>query len=49
MKVSPLEILKQCFEKVIPSQDARTNISPLAFVVSLENGKTGTDHVSLWR
>lgn len=35
MKVSPLEVLKQCFEKVVPSQDARTKISPLAFVVSL--------------
>ncbi|MCP4258748.1 MAG: IS4 family transposase [Planctomycetes bacterium] len=35
MKVSPLEVLKQCFEKVIPSQDARTKINPLAFVVSL--------------
>lgn len=35
MKVSPLEILKQCFEKVVPSQDTRTNISPLEFVVSL--------------
>ncbi len=35
MKVSPLELLKQCFEKVVPSQDTRTNISPLEFVVSL--------------
>lgn len=35
MKVSPLEVLKQCFEKVVPSQDSRTKISPLAFVVSL--------------
>jgi hypothetical protein len=35
MKVSPLEVLKQCFEKVVPSQDTRTKISPLAFVVGL--------------
>jgi hypothetical protein len=35
VKVSPLEVLKQCFEKVVPSQDTRTKISPLAFVVSL--------------
>lgn len=35
MKVSPLEVLKQCFEKVVSSQDSRTKISPLAFVVSL--------------
>lgn len=35
MNVSPLEVLKQCFEKVVPSLDTRTKISPLAFVVSL--------------
>ena len=35
MKVSSLEVLKQCFKKVIPSQDSRTKVSPLAFVVSL--------------
>jgi len=35
VNVSPLEVLKQCFEKVVPSQDTRTKISPLAFVVSL--------------
>jgi hypothetical protein len=35
VKVSPLKVLKKYFEKVIPSQDSRTKISPLAFVVSL--------------
>ena len=30
-----LEVLKQAFEKVIPSQDARTTISPLEVVVCL--------------
>ncbi|HJW30779.1 MAG TPA: IS4 family transposase [Saprospiraceae bacterium] len=28
-------VLKQCFEKIIPSQDARTAINPLSFVVCL--------------
>ena len=32
---NPLDVLKQCFEKIIPSQDARTAINPLAFVVCL--------------
>ena len=30
-----LAVLKQCFEKIIPSQDARTAINPLEFVVCL--------------
>ena len=34
-KVSSPEVLKQCIEKVVPSVDARTTISPLAFVVAL--------------
>ena len=28
-----LEVLKQCFEKIVPSQDARTTINPLEFIV----------------
>ena len=28
-------MLKQCFEKIIPSQDARTAINPLSFVICL--------------
>jgi hypothetical protein len=28
-----LEVLKQCFEKMVPSQDARTTINPLEFIV----------------
>ena len=34
-KSNTLAVLKQCFEKVIPSQDARTAINPLEFVVCL--------------
>lgn len=30
-----LQVLKQCFEKVIPTEDARTAISPLKFIVCL--------------
>lgn len=30
-----LQTLKQCFEKVLPANDGRTEISPLEFVVSL--------------
>jgi hypothetical protein len=30
-----LEVLKQCFEKIVPSQDARTTINPLEFIVCL--------------
>jgi len=32
---NPLDVLKQCFEKIIPSQDARTTINPMEFVVCL--------------
>jgi hypothetical protein len=32
---NPLVILKQCFEKIVPSKDARTTINPLEFIVSL--------------
>ncbi len=35
MKANSLQVLNQCFEKAVSSQDTRTNISPLAFVVSL--------------
>jgi hypothetical protein len=34
-KSNPLNVLKQCFEKIIPSQDARTVINPLSFIVCL--------------
>jgi len=34
-KSNTLEVLKQSFEKVIPSQDARTTVTPLEFVVCL--------------
>ena len=34
-KSNILDVLKQCFEKIIPSQDARTAINPLSFVVCL--------------
>jgi hypothetical protein len=30
-----LNVLKQCFEKIVPSQDARTTINPLEFIVCL--------------
>ena len=30
-----LQVLKQCFEKVIPTEDARTAISLLKFIVCL--------------
>jgi len=30
-----LNVLKQCFEKVIPAEDARTRITPLAFTINL--------------
>lgn len=30
-----LEVLKQCFEKIVPSEDARTTINPLEFIVCL--------------
>jgi hypothetical protein len=30
-----LNVLKQCFEKVIPAEDARTTILPLEFIVTL--------------
>jgi len=29
---NPLDVLKPCFEKISPSQEARTAIDPLAFV-----------------
>ena len=32
---NPLEVLKQAFEKIIPSQDARTTVTPLECVVGL--------------
>lgn len=32
---NPLDVLKHCFEKIIPSQDARTTINPIEFVVCL--------------
>jgi putative transposase len=35
MKVSLLEVLKRCIEQVVPSIDACTKSSPLAFVVNL--------------
>ena len=34
-KSNTLDVLKQCFEKIIPSQDARTAINPLSFVACL--------------
>jgi len=34
-KSNTLDVLKQCFEKIIPSQDARTAINPLSFIVCL--------------
>ena len=34
-KRNTLNVLKQCFEKIIPSHDARTAINPLSFVVCL--------------
>jgi hypothetical protein len=34
-KSNTLDVLKQCFEKIIPRQDARTAINPLSFVVCL--------------
>ncbi len=48
---NPLDVLKQCFEKIIPSQDARTTINPMEFVVCLvfcyfrrfENIRAGSD------
>jgi hypothetical protein len=30
-----LNVLKQCFEKVIPAEDARTTITPLEFTINL--------------
>ena len=30
-----LEVLKQCFEEVVPRHDKRTTIAPLSFVVCL--------------
>ena len=30
-----LEVLKQCFEEVVPTDDKRTTIAPLSFVVCL--------------
>ena len=32
---STLEVLKQCFEKVVPSEDKRSTMGPLSFVVCL--------------
>ncbi len=32
-KVNALEVLKQCFGKIVPEKDARAKISPLEFVV----------------
>jgi hypothetical protein len=32
---NPLVILKQCFEKIVPTKDSRTTINPLEFIVSL--------------
>ncbi len=34
-KVNALDVLKQCFKKIVPEKDARTKISPLEFVVCL--------------
>ena len=34
-KRNTLDVLKQCFEQIIPSQDGRTPINPLSFVVCL--------------
>jgi len=34
-KSNTLDVLKPCFEKIIPSQDARTASNPLEFVVCL--------------
>jgi len=33
-KFNMLKTLRECFEKVLPNKDSRTNISPLEFVVS---------------
>ena len=33
--VNTLQVLKQCFEKIIPTEDARTTINPLEFIVCL--------------
>ena len=35
VKSNTLDVLKQCFEKIIPCQDARTTINPLEFIVCL--------------
>jgi hypothetical protein len=32
---SILDVLKQCFEKFIPAEDARTTITPLEFTITL--------------
>jgi hypothetical protein len=34
-KNNPLDVLKECLEKVVPSQDGRTTINPLEFIVCL--------------
>jgi hypothetical protein len=34
-KGNTLQVLKQCFENVIPTEDARTIINPLEFIVCL--------------
>ena len=34
-----LEVLKQCFEEVVPRHDKRTTIAPLSFVVCLVPAK----------
>ena len=34
-KNNPLDVLKECLEKIVPSQDGRTTINPLEFIVCL--------------
>ena len=35
LNANTVQVLKQCFEKIIPTEDARTAINPLEFIVCL--------------
>ena len=41
-----LEILKQCFKEVLPSEDGRTPISPLEFITALIFSYLGDSKIS---
>jgi len=43
-----LKKLKQCFSKIIPKTDIRTNISPFEFVIGLIFSYLGDTKKTLW-